>query len=293
MQNGRVTSVDEQTRPNGPLAARLILLFPDVPADTMLAILAAARGDLAAESNREADNAAPGSGTAAPGPGTAAPGPGIAGLGDALAAGLAAQAQEEDLRDSLAALSQLAMGQRGLEDMLTNIAQFAVQAIPGADGAGLTLFQDDRPDTVVATAPFVREVDSIQYDLGEGPCITAARERRTVHSGFLGGDPAFPQFGPQARDLGVDSVLSLPLLGWTGALGSMNVYAHARDAFDEHAAHLGELFAGPASISVQNAQTLAEAQRVAAQLQQALSTATGNVAAALAILARQRSITDA
>ena len=55
-----------------------------------------------------------------------------------------------------------------LPDMLTNIAEFAVQAIPGADGAGLTLMEHDRPDTVVANADFVGEIDAIQYDLGEG-----------------------------------------------------------------------------------------------------------------------------
>ena len=61
-----------------------------------------------------------------------------------------------------------------LPDILTEVAQLAVQAIPGADGAGLTLTENDRSDTIVATAAFVRDVDAIQYDLREGPCISAA-----------------------------------------------------------------------------------------------------------------------
>jgi AmiR/NasT family two-component response regulator len=51
----------------------------------------------------------------------------------------------------------------------------------------------------------------------------------------------------------------------------MNIYAHSRDAFDQAAVELGELYAIPASISVYNAQLLADAQRVAAQLQAALT----------------------
>jgi hypothetical protein len=135
-----------------------------------------------------------------------------------------------DLRESLVDLSRLAAseGQQGLEQMLTHVAEFAVRAIPGVDGAGLTLFQDDRPDTVVASAEFVREVDAIQYGIGEGPCITAAAEGRTVRSGSLGGDRAWPRFGPRIGRLGVHSVLSLPLLSPGGVLGSMNVYAHAK-----------------------------------------------------------------
>jgi AmiR/NasT family two-component response regulator len=50
----------------------------------------------------------------------------------------------------------------------------------------------------------------------------------------------------------------------------MNVYAHARDAFDDRAQHIGQLFAVPAAIAVQNAQILAQTQRLAANLRQAL-----------------------
>ena len=63
-----------------------------------------------------------------------------------------------------------------LESLLTRVATYAVQAIPGADGAGLTLLEQDRADTVVATAPFVSEIDAIQYGIGQGPCISAAAE---------------------------------------------------------------------------------------------------------------------
>ena len=124
---------------------------------------------------------------------------------------------------------------------------------------------------MVASAEFVREVDAIQYGIGEGPCITAATERRTVHSGSLGGDRQWPRFGPRVGRLGVHSVLSLPLVAGEGVLGAMNVYAHAKDAFDDRAVELGELFAVQAAISVQNAQALAQARRLATQLQAALT----------------------
>jgi hypothetical protein len=50
-----------------------------------------------------------------------------------------------------------------LTDALTHIAEFGVRAIPGADGAGVTLLHEDRPDTVVASTDLVREIDDIQY----------------------------------------------------------------------------------------------------------------------------------
>ena len=181
-------------------------------------------------------------------------------------------ADEIDLQASLTALSRLSTGRLDLEDLLVQVATFAVQAIPGADGAGLTMMERDRADTIVASAPFVREIDAIQYvGIGEGPCISAARDGATMRSGSLGGEPRWPRFGPRAGRLGVHSVLSLPLLTPDGVFGAMNVYAHGKDAFDEQSARIGELFAVPAAIAVQNAQVLAATKRLAARLQAAVN----------------------
>jgi len=194
-----------------------------------------------------------------------------------------AASEDDDRRPSLAALSRLATGQMQLSDALTRVAEFATQAIPGADGAGLTLLEHNRHDTIVASAPFVGQVDAIQYGIGEGPCITAAAEARTVRSGSLASDRQWPRFGPRVGRLGVHSVLSIPLLTPDGVLGAMNVYAHDHDAFDDHAAVIGELFAVPAAIAVQNAQVLAQARRLTAQLQAAL-TSRSTIDQALGIL---------
>ena len=47
-------------------------------------------------------------------------------------------ADDADLRASLSALSRLSTGRLDLTDLLVQVATYAVQAIPGADGAGLT-----------------------------------------------------------------------------------------------------------------------------------------------------------
>lgn len=154
------------------------------------------------------------------------------------------ESEDDDLALSLSALSQLSAARLSLRDLLTEVATFAVQAIPGADGAGLTLIEAGRADTIVKSAPFVREIDGIQYGLGEGPCISAAAQGKPMRSGSLGGDSRWPRFGPQAGRLGVHSVLSLPLISAGQVVGAMNVYAHAKDAFDERSEHLGRAVCG-------------------------------------------------
>ena len=184
---------------------------------------------------------------------------------------VAAQQDDADLAASLTELARLSAGRDGLLRMLTRVAQMAVQAIPGAEGAGLTLLEPDREDVVVKTVEFVRQVDDIQYDLGQGPCISAAEQGIIMRSGSLGEDPRWPRFGPRAGLLGVHSVLSLPLITPGGVIGAMNVYAHARDTFGERAEQMGELFAAPAAVSVFNAQILSQSQRLTGRLQEMLS----------------------
>jgi GAF domain-containing protein len=200
-------------------------------------------------------------------------------------------AEDEDLRESLESLSRLTSDRLPLEDLLTQVATYAVQAIPGADGAGLTLLEQDRADTIVATAPFVTEVDDIQYGMGQGPCISAAREGQTVLSGSLGGDSRWPRFGGSVARLGVHSVVSLPLITPDGVVGAMNVYAHGKNVFDDRAARLGQIFAAPAAIAVHNAHVLAQTRRLANQLQSALEIR-GVIDRAVGILMSRSGITE-
>ena len=182
---------------------------------------------------------------------------------------------DDELAASLVGLSTLLTDHRPLRETLTEIATFAVAAIPGAQGAGLTMLEDDRPQTVVASAQFVQAIDEVQYGLGEGPCLLAVETRQTQTSGSLGGEARWPHFGPRVGRMGVNSVLSLPLLLPDRVAGALNVYARPKDAFTVEAVRVGELFAVPAAVSVHNAQVLAQTQRLAGQLEQALTSRSG------------------
>jgi hypothetical protein len=83
---------------------------------------------------------------------------------------LTSEQASADLSDLQAAIGDLAgrvAGSLGLTELLA-VATFAVHAIPGADGAGVTLLRVDRIDNIVdalaASAPFVAEIDDIQAD---------------------------------------------------------------------------------------------------------------------------------
>lgn len=186
------------------------------------------------------------------------------------------ESDEVDLYRGLSGVAKIVAGGRGVLDLLNDVAEFAVQAIPGVDGAGVTLVDTNcgtpRAQAWAATAQFVRDIDALQYTvLDEGPCVTCMRTRRPTVSGSIGCDERWPHFGGHVARMSVHSVLSLPLMIADRVIGAINAYAHQRDAFAEHAVQLGAQFAGPAAVSVYNAQLLASAKEHTDRLQRALN----------------------
>ncbi|TXH18576.1 MAG: hypothetical protein E6R06_26355 [Mycobacterium sp.] len=128
----------------------------------------------------------------------------------------AEDADVADLRAGIDALAGLLAGSLGLPELLAQVAVFTCRAIPGADGAAVTLLRVDSTDATLAeraaSAPFVTAIDEVQYvTLGEGPGVTAVRDRRAVRSGSLGGEKMWPKFGPRVGRMGVHSALALQI----------------------------------------------------------------------------------
>ena len=82
---------------------------------------------------------------------------------------------EDDLQAALLGLSRLVAGSDPLEALLTRVAEFAVHAIPGADGAGVTMYNDGTSSTVAASVPFVRDVDDLSTALVRDPASVLPR----------------------------------------------------------------------------------------------------------------------
>ena len=184
-------------------------------------------------------------------------------------------ADEEDLQAGLSGLAAIVVDVLTVDESLTQIAEFAAHAIPGADGAGVTVAHPSgKPlhiQSWAVTDEFVRKIDTLQYRLHEeGPCMTSLRTARPCVSGSISDDPRWPGFGGAVVRLGVNSALSLPLILREQVIGVINAYAYTLDAFAEHAVAMGTKFAGPAAVAVHNAGLVMAAQHRAEQLQQAL-----------------------
>ncbi len=157
----------------------------------------------------------------------------------------------------------LRLGDVGLQPTLDAIVSAAVATITPARFAGLILVQSGRltPQATLGEPP--HELDLLQQRLDEGPCLSAAREQRLVRVQDTAMDPRWTEVLERAAELGVASMLCVPLWVDDQRLGALSLYGDQVDAFQDHDVQLTGLYATHAALA------LADAQR-ADQLQTAL-----------------------
>jgi len=61
---------------------------------------------------------------------------------------------------------------------LDELARLVWDAVPGCDGASLSVMHGDSVSTLVATEQRITNIDEAQYRRGDGPCVSAIRDRR-------------------------------------------------------------------------------------------------------------------
>ena len=135
------------------------------------------------------------------------------------------------------------------------IVQEAASAIPTAAAAGLTLVQGiERPRSVAVTDPLVEQVDAIQYDTGEGPCLEAIAENDIAASNDLSLDDRWPEFSRRAvAETPVRSMFGVRIFLGADDRGALNFYATETDAFSELDRGVGAVFSTLASLALQHA----------------------------------------
>jgi hypothetical protein len=184
--------------------------------------------------------------------------------------------------------------QASLDDMppsdaplwLEQAARLAASSIPDTAGCSLTVRDGGSWTTLAHSGGVAQQLDAEQFQLGWGPCLQAASDGQTVSLTSMSDQERFGEFGSIARDLGIESSLSVPVRPGDGRPAALNVYGTRNEAFagaDAQAVMttlttcVSTLLGGP--------DTDAAWRRMAARLQPALAdrTAIGQAQGVLAV----------
>ncbi|MDD4866335.1 MAG: GAF and ANTAR domain-containing protein, partial [Mycobacterium sp.] len=155
------------------------------------------------------------------------------------------------LRDILAVFPRRLDGgdKIDLDDVLREVTGAAVHLIGGVDYADVLLIEEDRFDSKAATATVASDLDEVQRQLGEGPCLEAAVAESVIRSPDLRHDTRWPRFGPAAVERGVHSILSYQLFASGRQTGALNLLGRAPQTFAPEAEALGAMLASHAAVA--------------------------------------------
>lgn len=176
----------------------------------------------------------------------------------------------ERLSEVLKTFARTLVADYPVEEMLEKVCAEVVVLLDVA-GAGVML-EDENGDLrfVAASNDLVRRIETLQIELGEGPCLSAYRTGQTVTIADLATDTRFARFSPRARATGMASVSSFPLLTSDDCVGALNLYAETPAAGGPESDELGRLLADVCTTYVVNSNTLMASNKLADQLQRAL-----------------------
>lgn len=144
-------------------------------------------------------------------------------------------------------------------------------SVPGTVGAGVSVIDSHgRRTSHGATDRVVEQADALQYELGEGPCLTAWGAEESILVDDVRTDGRWPRWSTAVRHLPIRSVVSAALVADGESLGAIKVYAALPSAYDESTVRLLELFAAPAATLLAHVQSSEVPQHISENLQSAL-----------------------
>ena len=152
-----------------------------------------------------------------------------------------------------------------------SLAYVLKDSVPGSAGAGASIISTrGRRESTGATDLVVLQADKLQYELGQGPCLSAWAEQRAMIIQDTKEETRWPKWTAAVANLPLRSVLSAPLTTEGRQIGALKVYSPSPEVFDDYSIFLIERLAAPAAVMLGNVRDRESAQRLNTLLVEAL-----------------------
>jgi GAF domain-containing protein len=160
-----------------------------------------------------------------------------------------------DIAARMAELARTLARDRTLEAVLREVTSAVVDIIPGVDTAGiLYLKKGGEFESVAGTSELPHELDELQMNFDEGPCLHAALADTIVRTNDFRAETRWPRYSPAAVQLGVLSGLSFKLYTTDRTAGALNLFGFQPRQWDSDAETVGSVLAAHAAAAVIAAQ---------------------------------------
>lgn len=173
-------------------------------------------------------------------------------------------------QEAFAALGQIRFDDNDLDSVLMRVAELAKRTVPRVADVSVTLVRGQDAFTAAFTGEDALKLDESQYEPGHGPCLDVAQSSGRVVIRDMATESRWPDFTARALSCGVHSCLSLALPVQQAIVGSLNLYSHESEAFDEASEELAQTFAGYAAVAIANAHMVDASASLAENMRRAM-----------------------
>ena len=149
------------------------------------------------------------------------------------------------------------------DDEYQAIAEWSVRLVPGCMHASLSALRDGKFVTLGASDDVARQIDDLERQLGEGPCLDAILEERPQHDPDITDHATWPELAKRAM-----AETPFRLVHDGAKSGALNLFGDAPNALDEESVAQGTIMSAFASVAI----AMAQERRRATNLEVALDT---------------------
>lgn len=193
-------------------------------------------------------------------------------------------------------IQDLLLDTQDVEDFLNELARFTAENLSGPRGevlCGITLLRHRTAATVASSSERARQLDELQYNYGDGPCLRCARQGVLVHIPDFQTETLWPDYSATVLEHGIRSVLAVPFeLAGDEARAGLNLYSDRPHAFDASAVEHAVSYVAQASKGLSLAVRIAQHSDAANNLKAALDSRTVIDTAVGIIIAQNRCSQD-
>ncbi|WP_179476197.1 ANTAR domain-containing protein [Mycolicibacterium vinylchloridicum] len=156
-----------------------------------------------------------------------------------------------DLAQRMAELARATAPPRDVDEVLTDVTAAATAMIPGTDTCGVLLIgKGGKFESLFGTSDLIYELDALQEQCGEGPCIEAALNELIVRTDDFTTERRWPKYSQAVAELGVRSGLSFKLYTSASTAGALNLFGREPHAFDMQSEAIGSVLAAHAASAI-------------------------------------------
>ncbi|MHA7240534.1 GAF and ANTAR domain-containing protein [Arthrobacter sp. TMS1-12-1] len=192
-------------------------------------------------------------------------------------------------------LQDMVLDSQDVEEFLTKLVTVAGRSLSADDEVlcGVTLLRARTKITVASNGPNAQQMDEVQYDYNDGPCLRAAREGTVHYVSDFDTEERFPEYSRAIAGHGIKSALGVPIPLEGEATAALNFYSPVVHAFGEESIRAACRFAEEVSVSLRLAVRIAELTESSADMRTAMQSRTTIDLAVGVIMGQNRCSQDA